>query len=59
MDESCCTLRCYGHVVRMNNYDFVKRMYESRIEGGCVRVKVINIVNKYWRESGQVRVEMF
>lgn len=31
------TLRCYGHVVGVNEDNFVKRSYESRIEGGGVR----------------------
>ncbi len=28
------TLRWYGHVMRMNECDFAKRVYESTIEGG-------------------------
>lgn len=31
------TLRWYGHVRRMNECDFARRVYESAIEGGGVR----------------------
>ncbi len=31
------TLRWYGHVMRMNECDFTKRVYESTIEGRGVR----------------------
>ncbi len=48
------TLRWYGHVMRMNECDFTKRVYESTIEGRGVRgrppVKWINRVEGYWRE---------
>ncbi len=48
------TLRWYGHVMRMNECAFTKRVYESTIEGREVRgrpqVKWINRVEEYWRE---------
>ncbi len=48
------TLRWYGHVMRMNECDFAKRVYESKIEGRGVRgrppVKWINRVEEYWSE---------
>ncbi len=44
----------YGHVMRMNECDFTKRIYESTIDGRGVRgwppVKWINRVEEYWRE---------
>ncbi len=46
------TLREYGHVTRMNECDFTKRIYESTTEGrgemGRRPVKWINRVEKYW-----------
>ncbi len=48
------TLRWYGHVMRMNECAFTKRVYESTTEGRGVRgrppVKWINRVEEYWRE---------
>ncbi len=48
------TLRWYGHVMRMNECAFTKRVYESTIEGRGVRgrppVKWISRVKEYWRE---------
>ncbi len=48
------TLRWYGHVMRMNEYAFTKRVYERTIDGRGVRgrptVKWINRVEGYWRE---------
>ncbi len=48
------TPRWYGHVTRMNECDFTKRVYESTTEGRGVRgrppVKWINRVEEYWRE---------
>ncbi len=50
------TLRWHGHVMRMNECDCTKRVYESMIEGKGVRgrppVKWINRVEEYWRERG-------
>ncbi len=47
-------LRWYGHVMRMNECEFTKRVFESTIEGRGVRgrppVKWINRVEEYWRE---------
>ncbi len=52
-------LRWYGHVMSMNERDFTKMVYESRIEGRGVRgrppVKWINRVEEYWRESERMR----
>ncbi len=49
------TLRWYGQIMRMNECDFTKRVYESTIEGKGVRgkppVKWINRVEEYWREQ--------
>lgn len=40
---------------------FMKRVYERRTKGGCVRVrppvKWINIVSEYWSEIGSNRIE--
>jgi len=33
----CGTLRWFGHMVRMNENEFVKRVYKSEIEGPSVR----------------------
>ncbi len=48
------TLRWYEHVMRMNECDFTKMVYESTIEGRGVRgrppVMWINRVEEYWRE---------
>ncbi len=48
------TLRWYGHMLRMNECDFTKRVYECTIEGRGVRgrppVKWINRLEEYWRE---------
>ncbi len=48
------TLRWYGHVMRVNECDFAKRVYESTIEERRIRgrppVKWINRVEEYWRE---------
>ncbi len=58
------TLRWYGHVMRMNECAFTKRVYESTIEGRGVRgrpaVKWINRVEECWREreSGRERSGM-
>ncbi len=45
------TLRWYGHVTRMNECDFTKRVYENTIKGRGVRgrppVKWINRVEEY------------
>ncbi len=49
------TLRWYGHVMRMNECDFMKKVYESTIEGRGVRgrppMKWINRVEEHWRET--------
>ncbi len=46
------TLRWYGHVMRMNECDFTKKIYESTTEGRGVRrrplVKWLNKVEEYW-----------
>jgi len=51
----CGTLRWFGLVVRMNENEFVKRVYKSKIEGPSVRgrppVKWINRVDDYWRDK--------
>ncbi len=41
--------------MRMNVFDFMKRVYESRIEEvkGRRPVKWMNGVVEYWRESGR------
>ncbi len=48
------TLRWYGHVMRMNECAFTKRVFESTIEGrgvvGRPPVKWINRVEEYWRK---------
>ncbi len=48
------TVRWYGHVMRMNECNFTKKVYESTIGGRGVRgrppVKYINRVEEYWRE---------
>ncbi len=52
-------LRWYGHVMRMNECDFTKMVYESAVEVGGVRgrppVKWINRVEEYWRERAGER----
>ncbi len=49
------TLIWYGHVMRMNECDFTKRVYENRVEGrkvaGRPPGKTINRVEEDWRES--------
>ncbi len=53
------TLRCYGHLMRMNECDFTKTVYESTIEGRGVRgrppVEWINRVEENWRERERER----
>ncbi len=50
----CGALRWIGHVMRIGENEFVKRVYEGRIEGGDVRgrppVKWIIRVSEYWCE---------
>ncbi len=54
------TLRWCGHVMRMNECDFTKRVYESTIEGRGVRgrppVKWINRVEEYGEKEWAVEV---
>lgn len=61
-------LRWYEHVMKTNEYDFTKKVYESTTEGRGVRgrgergvyppVKWINRVEEYWRESRWKRYGM-
>ncbi len=55
-------LRWYGHVMRMNECNFIKMVYDSTIEGRGVRgrppVKWIVRVEEYWRERRWKRSEM-
>ncbi len=57
------TLRWYGHVMRMNECDFTKRVSESTTEGRGVRgrppVKWINRMEEYWRERERESLESF
>ncbi len=51
------TLKCFGHVKRMEEGKMTKRVYVSEIEGGNVRgrppVKWRDIVQEYVRERGE------
>lgn len=48
------TLRWFGHMMKMNENEFVERVNEGRIKGGDVRGgppgKWINRVSEYWSE---------
>lgn len=48
----CVTLRWFGHVLRMKEDSFVKKVYESRVDGGGVRR---SIVDEYCRGSWETR----
>lgn len=51
----CAALRWFGHMVRINEVDFVKRVHLGGIEGrgvsGRPPVKWMNRANKNWRVS--------
>ena len=51
------TLRWYGHVMRMNEDCFAKRVYESSIEGGGVRGRPpVNSGSIVWMNIGEKEV---